>query len=415
MTGAKKARKKPEELIVYVGDERIGILRKRDVTGIITYKYEPSASRPLSLSMPVREQLYGQVDCMHYFEGLLPEGSKARAAIAKRHGVRAGSPFELLQAIGFECAGAVSLRKEGEVYDLDVEETVLDEETLRDLIRDLPFHPLFAGVKGVRISLAGVQDKAAIIVREDGTFVLPQGKPSTHILKPAIAEFRESALNEYLTMDLASKVGVDAPSVQYRRAGDIDYILAKRFDRFISESGEIERVHQEDFCQALGYYPADKYEDSGGPDFIKSFKLLDRTTIPALEKVKFLDQIVFNYLVGNVDAHGKNFSLLHHSSVRIELAPLYDCLCLTLYQKHSTEMAMKIGDTFELTEVTKADWELFSEAVEVKYQFVKSTIAKLSFKILAHLENWKPSSKFEDEWAAQLKKQCIDARRRLDL
>ena len=155
------------------------------------------------------------------------------------------------------------------------------------------------------------------------------------------------------------------------RVADRQVLLVGRYDRRIGDNGQGERLHQEDFCQALGIVPELKYQNEGGPDLQRCFELLRRATRPSAPQVlRLLDAVIFNALIGNHDAHAKNFSLLYagetskiarRNIARPSLAPLYDLLCTAVYPTLTTKMAMKVGSTYRFSEVRKRHWERFAE------------------------------------------------------
>jgi serine/threonine-protein kinase HipA len=183
------------------------------------------------------------------------------------------------------------------------------------LLDELPRRPMMAGRDGVRLSLAGAQDKLPVVFDGQRIGLPTGGQPSTHILKPAIsarASVQDSVFNEGLCLALAQAMGF--PTAQARIFGvqGRQVLLVARYDRRVGADGQPVRIHQEDFCQALGVVPEMKYQNEGGPDLKACFDLLRKVTRPSAPQVlRFLDAVVFNALIGNHDAHAKNFSLLY--------------------------------------------------------------------------------------------------------
>jgi serine/threonine-protein kinase HipA len=308
--------------------------------------------------LPIREEVYTEKQCKAYFGGLLPENPATRKALGVRYKINENNDFALLAAIGHDCAGAVSFHTvdepEREQTFIPLQGELISDEELEKQIKDLPVRPYL----GRRLSLAGVQEKTPICVI-NGKMALPvEGSPTTHILKPLLSRFKQSVANEYICLKAAMATGISVPPVEIRQAGSIEFFLIKRFDR-IEQNNEIMRLHHEDFAQALGVRADNKYEVT----FKDCLKVLSLTNRPALEKMKFISMAVFNYLIGNCDAHGKNFSLLHMDN-GILLAPFYDVLCTNVYDLEHT-MAMKIGKTRYIEEVTLRDWESFSRQLDV--------------------------------------------------
>ena len=251
----------------------------------------------------------------------------------------------MLERIGGECAGAVSLLPEDSPPPTVGERRVreLSEKELEEIVAELPRHPLLAGHEGLRLSLAGAQSKLPVLIL-DAVVALPLGNtPSTHIIKPEPDHFPGLVAVEVLCMTLAKTIGLNVPSVSVRLAGDKPCIVVQRYDRTIDEDGSVTRVHQEDFCQALGFPPERKYQQEGGPLLRDCIGLLrDWSTIAALDIRDFLDGLIFNVLIGNADAHGKNYSILYHKGNR-RLAPLYDLVCTLAWPELSKTPQVSIA------------------------------------------------------------------------
>ena len=214
------------------------------------------------------------------------------------------------------------------------------------------------------------------------------GQPSTHILKPALHRFDGSTENEALAMRLAAALTLPTASVEPRRLGQRNYLLVERYDRTVDGAGVIRRIHQEDFCQALGVSPEHKYAAEGGPIFHDCFALVRRAcAAPAPAVLRLLDAVIFNVLVGNADAHGKNYSLLY-TPAGIDLAPLYDLLCTAAYPEVHANLAMKVGGRSRLEEFTDDTWSEFAREVGLGAPFVRRrarTLAQLSQARLAEV------------------------------
>ncbi len=345
--------------------------------------------RPVSASLPLQTKPFDLRATLPFFEGLLPEASQ-RTAIAKALGISEQNTFRLLEKIGGDVAGAIEVwpenRKPAPV-DLQALPRTLNDDELAALINRLPIRPMLAGEDaGLRLSLAGAQSKLPVICR-DGKIALPApGQPTTHILKPEIGAFVGTSENEAYCMQLAVAIGLRTASVEYRSVGGKRFLLIERYDRQVNEDGNAIRLHQEDFCQALGITSARKYASDGGPVFRDCFALVRRTvTRPAVETLKLLDAALFNAIIGNADAHAKNFSLLSLPG-RTELAPLYDLLCTAVYPDLSQRFAMKIGRRRTLEEVSPADLETFARDIKIRAPFVRSRFGAIADAIIGNAD-----------------------------
>jgi serine/threonine-protein kinase HipA len=336
-------------LDVYIEQRIVGHLNQDD-GGQMLFSYDPSwlessDSFALSRSLPLREEQFKQKDCQGFFGGLLPEEGN-RKVIAEILQISDKNDFAMLERIGGECAGALTFVPEGAPPpERDCEYRELTDEELADILQTLPRRPLLAGEKGVRLSLAGAQDKIAVRVDGNGKISLPlHYAPSTHILKPAIATWEGIVSNETFCMALAQAVGLRVAKTTAHKVGEIEFLLSERYDRAIDENGVIHRLHQEDICQALGIPSEIKYQTEGGPGLKECFALLRLASSNAVTDLRaLLDAVMFNLLIGNNDSHAKNYSILYGGDDKARLAPLYDLVCTVYYPEIENRLAMKIG------------------------------------------------------------------------
>jgi len=264
----------------------------------------------------------------------------------------------------------------------------LNGTQLADLLVELRGNPLLGGRGDVRLSLAGAQDKLAVKVDGSQIALVKNGEPTTHILKPSIQGLAGTAQNEVFCMTLAERVGLPVPKVSYAHAGNIEFILVERFDRKPLASGRIERLHQEDFCQALSIPPELKYEEEGGPGISQSLKLIQGVVNkPASDRLTFLRMQIFHYLVGNADAHGKNFALLYSTdSGAPELAPVYDVVCTSCYPELTKRMAMKIGGRNLPDTIHLKHWLSILPDTKGSQKLLTKELAQLSAETVAQAE-----------------------------
>lgn len=387
-------------LDVYLCGQLAGKLFQ-NISGVLSFSYASeyveTGQMSLSLSMPLRKESYERDTVRAFFSGLLPD-DLVRHRLARYLGVSEKNPFALLEAIGGECAGALSLYPEGQKPPKETWEDaeILDEQRLKSILDLLRRRPLLAGDDGLRLSLAGAQDKIAVGL-QDGKITLVKGAtPTTHILKPVIAEIESSAHNELFCMRLAALVGLEVPHTEIRFIENMPYFLVERYDRIKAKGdGGIERLHQEDFCQAMGIMPDIKYEREGGPSYVQCQALLKSySTTPAADQISFLNRIIFNYLIGNADAHGKNFSLLYKNK-KPQLAPAYDLLSTAVYPELSANMAMKIGKKYSPNDVFMRHWHTLVPDTKTAQRGLEKQLYSLSEKCIQKAQELKLTLKNE--------------------
>lgn len=345
---------------------------------------DDEAAQPLSASLPKRAEPFTRRECRPFFGGLLPEESQ-RDAAAQALGVSRANDFALLDRLGGDVAGALQLLPPGEgpaTLAPDQRPAPLDDAGLIRVLDALPVRPLLAGDEGLRLSLAGAQSKVPVVL-VDGAVALPApGQPTTHILKPPISRFTATTENEAFVMRLAAAIGLDVAPVEARTVQDRTFLLVQRYDRVIGDDEGVRRIHQEDFCQALGVPPETKYASEGGPTFRDCFALLRRVAArPAVDVLKLLDAVIFNAIAGNADAHGKNFSILYDAEGP-RLAPLYDLLATVAYPDLSPKFAMKIGKRATLAELDAKGWAAFAADAGIGLPLIRRRVAEISRSVL---------------------------------
>jgi serine/threonine-protein kinase HipA len=347
---------------------------------------------PLSLSLPVRAEPYGHEECAPFFEGLLPEGDFLKA-IARTLHVSATNSFQLLTELGGECAGAISVAPSGgpEPGSDPRPPRWLNEADLGALLADLPRRPLIAAIDeeadggGFRLSLAGAQNKVGVL-SEDDRVGLSYGKPpTTSILKAPIPHVSESVANEAFCMSLAGHVDLDVAVCGPRIAAGQEYLLVHRYDR--GPEFPDGRIHQEDFCQALGLVPAVKYEREGGPTVADCADLLRRyCSAPARDITAFLDALLFNFAIANHDGHSKNYSLLLDGPGSIRLAPLYDLISTAVYAETDRKLAMRYGGENRPAYLRGRHLDRLAESLAVKPALVRRRAVAMRERVEAVIE-----------------------------
>jgi len=314
----------------------------------------------LSLSLPLRPEPYAHGVVAPFLDGLLPEG-ESRLAIAADLDLLASDTYGLIRALGRDCAGALIIQPDEEP--LPPQPTIFTAEPINDvelgeLVANLRSAPLGVGGR-VRVSLAGVQEKLLLTRMNNGAWGRPvDGTPSTHILKPELAAYPNTVENEAFCMRLAKNLGLQVAAVETTTVRDRKLLVVERYDRLIHPDGSVERIHQEDFCQAVGLPPQKKYQEDGGPSLRRMANILQSSATGASMET-LLRAVTLNVVIGNGDAHAKNFSLLHDPSGVLRLAPLYDLLSTLFY--NDDRLAMYVDDVRRTNRVT-AD-RLLNEAV----------------------------------------------------
>ena len=389
------------ELEVRFGERRVGSIRADGVTPFC-FTYDPAwrASNdafPVSLSLPLSSQVWlGPVPAA-WFGNLLPEGT-AREAICGRLGISESNDVELLWALGGECAGALT------IVDPVVPAVTspppgtdpyqeLDARRLASLVAQ-GATPLLIGGPGMRLSLAGAQNKLPVMLVEGRPCLPASGSPSTHLLKLPHPRFAHLPMNEAYVMGLAAHIGLDVAKVQVFTGTSPPSLLVERYDRRPSarrpeESGSLVlRLHQEDFCQATGRSAGRKYQQEGGPSLAESVALVaQHTARPLVEIRRLIEWQAFNVLVGNCDGHGKNLSLLYERR-RSRLAPFYDLLSTRQYAMLDRNLAMTVGGRRDPDTLLRQHWEAFAGEASLGSRLVVDVVAGVLERVVAALPGW---------------------------
>lgn len=366
-------------LAIWIAGRRAGELIRKD-NGNLQLRYEPGyEGPPISQALPIQREAHGHQVVRAVFGGLLPEGD-VRGVLARNLGLSEGNDYGLLEEVGGDVAGAITLLPPGTEPPSEATAQSLDADGLARLLAELPQRPLAADPdQGIRLSLAGVQPKVPVLVGEDGSMALPTNAAAatTHILKPEPARFPGLVDNEAFCMSLAR--ACEIPSAAVTKAVTVSgapYLVVERYDRDLT-TDPIRRLHQEDFCQALGV-PADrKYQQEGGPTLAQCAELLRRCTpVPAQELPRFLRGVAFSWIVGNCDAHGKNYSLLYDQGAPT-LAPLYDVVSTIVYPELTPRLAMSIGGARTIDDVDDNAWARLAGDAGYRPAFVSRTVEEL--------------------------------------
>ena len=356
-----------KELSVRLNGIEVGTLSLKD--GKMEFLYNDKTEYPISLSLPLSKEPYKEKVCRAYFGGLLPENPNMRDLLSKKYKININDDFKLLEAIGRDCAGAISFHDKTEPEKaedfVDIKGKVLSDSELKQHIEELPYRPYM----GNRISLAGAQEKTAVCLIDDKVAIPEEDVPTTHIIKTALPKYAQSIQNEFICMKLAKEIDIEVPDVEIRNIDGLEFLLIKRFDREV-QNGKIRRILQEDFAQSLGVQSRDKYDVT-----VKDcLWVLNQTSEPAKAKMEFVKRVVFNYLIGNTDAHSKNFSISFNNG-KIGFTPAYDLLCSSIYDCDQ-RIAMKIGKGKYYKDIEEKDWELFAQDIDISPKIVKAELER---------------------------------------
>ena len=397
-------------------DERLAGKLTQDDSGRLNFLYDAhyltsENAFPLSASLPLSNTVYADSIVRPFFSNLLPDDF-ARHRVARLLGVSEKNPFAILEIIGGECAGAISLYPEDQIPSPQKTKDYefLEEHDLHKILLLLSQRPLLAGEKDVRMSLAGAQDKLAVALIDNKIALTKGTSPTTHIIKPPISDILDSVFNEYFCMLLAKNMNLAVSSVEIRHADSLPYLLIERYDRTADHH---HRLHQEDFCQALSIPPELKYENEGGPSIKKCLDLIEEYSIrPAFDKIMFIHTIIFNYLIGNADAHAKNYSFLYLEG-KPRLAPAYDLLSTAVYPQLNKKMAMKIGEKYNPEDVYLRHWvqlvpdtQLAKKTMEKDLKKFASRLPKQAQALSKALEKRGLSSPIFDKIQETIKIRC---------
>jgi serine/threonine-protein kinase HipA len=360
-----------ESLPVHFAERKVGELTHD--RGRLGLRYVDAAAAAVGRRLPAREAAYGDAECRPFIANLLPEGDW-RGMLCRRLALPPSEDFGLLRALGHDCAGAVSFEEpSADAEHLGAAYTPLPEDELRRWLKDPLQRPSPQEAPGLRRALSGAQDKLILHLAEGEPYLCERGAPSTVIVKPDIVGgfngVELSALNELFCMQLASAVGLRAPH-SFWFAGAY---AVQRFDR-VFQGSQLRRLHQEDFAQLLGLPPAAKYDITWRDCFAVVQQQLNDAEAARRELV---ERMLFNLLIGNADAHGKNFAILYGDQ-GAQLAPAYDLLCTQAYPALSEAFVMKVGPARRQDELTALAWQELAKQARLPLEWIKQRGVELS-------------------------------------
>jgi len=327
-------------LFIYMNGYEVGeYIQRRSGAQEFLYSdswLERGGSIPLSLSLPLTDKRHKGDIVYNYFDNLLPDSNDIRNRIQASFGAKTNRAFDLLSTIGRDCVGAIQLLGERTKVDIKkITGTPLNEHEIAAELRNYKTLPLgMSRDQDFRISLAGAQEKTAMLMH-DGQWQRPVGAtPTTHIFKLPIGriehagiDLSDSVENEWLCMEILRSFGLPVPAVNIEMFEDIKVLVIERFDRELAQDGSwIIRHPQEDMCQVHGVAPALKYESDGGPGIATIMELLKSSLRPEDDRKQFMQTVFTFWLLGAIDGHAKNFSIFLKRGGRFELTPLYDVI-----------------------------------------------------------------------------------------
>lgn len=338
---------------------------------------------PISLTMPLAVQSHGPEVVTPWLMNLLPEGEPLRA-MTRALGVAQEDVLGLVAETGKDLAGALSI---GALRPGSRPELLrTDTAQLERIIEDLSARPFLVGEEGVSMSLAGAQDKLPVALADGAVAIPVNGAVSTHILKPDNSRLPGSVQNEALCMVLAARCGLMTAPVTTGVVGQRSYLLVERYDR-LREGDRLVRLHQEDFCQALGRPPGAKYQRNQtgvpGPSLAEMFALV-RRHMTAREITRLLDAVIFNVAIGNVDSHAKNYSLM--LSPRLGLAPLYDLMSGLAWPNITQNHAQDIGGQARGRHIYGRHWRRMADVCGLSGPGLIRRVASITGRVSAELE-----------------------------
>jgi len=363
-------RKAHAPLNVLINNRLCGRLEK-EAGGAISFQYDPSwlswaQAFPISLSLPLRAAAWRGEAVVAVFDNLLPDNPPIRRQLAERTGAEGVDAYSLLAQIGRDCVGAMQFLPDGEVVDAlqPIRGAPLSEDEIATMIANLGRSPLGIDFDGdFRISVAGAQEKTALL-RHDGRWMRPIGTtPTTHILKPQLGEIpmpwgvidlNDSVENEHYCLELLAQFGLPVAKTEVARFGDRKVLVVERFDR-LWRGNELLRLPQEDFCQALSAPSARKYQSMHGPGVVDLLTRLQESDDPLTDRARVLKSQILFWLIGATDGHAKNFSLFLRPGGRFQLTPFYDVLSAQpafdakRIPHNKYKLAMSVGTTTHYT------------------------------------------------------------------
>lgn len=407
-----------QRLTVWLNSKLVGAF-DRAASGAISFRYDnawlawPNAM-PVSISLPLTGEVFRGQPVVNVFENLLPDAERVRRNVAARLGADGTDAFSLLAVAGRDCVGALQFLRDGDIPGPagEVRGEPLGESEIAALIRRLRSDPLGLDPddEDFRISIAGAQDKTALLKTGD-VWKRPLGTTATtHILKPPIGvmpngiDLNDSVQNEYLCLHICAGFGLPVAETTIEQFEDQLVLSVTRFDRQWTRDGRLLRLPQEDFCQALSVPSALKYQKDGGPGVLDMMGRLQESDTPAEDRRTLLRAQMIFWLIGATDGHAKNFSIAHRPGGGFVTTPLYDVLTAQpivdsgQLRHNRFKLAMSVGnhnhyridiiqkrhflETADAAGLPKGTVETLCNEIEAASPVVHETMAKLTGGII---------------------------------
>lgn len=398
-------------LNVWSGLQLVGYLW-RNAQGIMGFRYDDEwllvpERFAVSHTLPLQTAEFTPESGLahRFFANLLPEGG-ARDQVVRDLKI-ANTDFDLLRAIGGECAGALSILRAEYSPSVQHDYHELSEDELAHLVTRRGQAYTWTANDRPRLSLAGAQDKCPLLIRDDHYWLPKKESPSSHILKFELTDYRNLPAYETFTTLLAGAIGLPVVNIHLKSIADTHFALIERYDRHTNDQGHITRLHQEDFCQALGFGYERKYQEDGGPSFADCYRLVQEVSSdPANDLQYLLHWQIFNVLAGNSDGHAKNLSLLYLPQGEIRLAPFYDLICTRAIERIDYRLAFAVGNERDPGIISAAHWADLAQRCGLRPRFLQGRVHTLATALLQQLQPVR--EKFEAHYGAYAALQRVE-------
>lgn len=383
------------ELNIYSGADIIARLTLQIDQIFLQYSQDWQQSGfAISPHLPLSGEIQ-TTNIQRYLRNLFPEGEVLDTLLTSLR-LSKGNTFGIIRAIGTDASGSFLFLPSDQQLPSSFSFRNITSTEIEKRLDTRDEYSLIIWDGKPRLSMAGVQDKINVVITQEGQMGFGEGKLiSTHILKFEKQKMSNLVLNEYISMQLARECGIQVPKVELMRYGTYPALLIERFDRKLISSNEVMRRHVIDGCQALNLPPEYKYErnlGSGrdvahireGASLVKLFDFANQCMNPAETKSKMLDWVLFNLLINNYDAHGKNISFFVGKN-GMSLTPFYDLVNIKMYPQFDNELAMALGDDFDGDTIMAYQLADFADACQLSRPYLVRQLNKMTSTLLTVL------------------------------